>query len=101
VISCYWILPTDRVIPKNEEISPVIFSLLPLLRRNRPPVIFFRGISPETLMESAFVDDIIVIFDPFLRFSPVFCPVVLGKPRVWPAKATGKFFQDPASAQFA
>jgi hypothetical protein len=25
-------------------------------------------------MESAFVDDIVVIFDPFLRFSPVFCP---------------------------
>jgi hypothetical protein len=45
-------------------------------------------------MESAFVDDIIVIFDPFLRFSPVFCPVVLGEPRVWPANATGKFFQD-------
>ena len=27
-------------------------------------------------MESAFVDDIVSIFDPFLRFSPVFCPVI-------------------------
>jgi len=27
-------------------------------------------------MESAFVDDIVVIFDPFLRFSPVFALVI-------------------------
>jgi hypothetical protein len=59
------------------------------------PCYFFRGISLKTLMESAFVDDIIVIFDPFLRFSPVFCPVVLGEPRVLASKRlTGKFFQD-------
>jgi hypothetical protein len=44
------------------------------------PCYFFRGISLETLMESAFVDDIAGIFDPFLRFSPVFCPVIF--PRV-------------------
>ena len=31
-------------------------------------------------MESAFVDDIAGIFDPFLRFSPVFCPVIF--PRI-------------------
>jgi hypothetical protein len=27
-------------------------------------------------MESAFVDDIVVILAPILRFSPVFCPVI-------------------------
>ena len=47
---------TTDVIPKNEEVSPVIFFQLPLLGRNRP-LLFFRGISLETLMESAFSDD--------------------------------------------
>jgi hypothetical protein len=46
------------------------------------PVIFFRGISLEIPMESAFVDDIAGIFDPFLRFSPVFCPVYFFPPEI-------------------
>jgi hypothetical protein len=42
----------------------------------RPCCYFFRGISLETLMESAFVDGFVVFLAPALRFSPVFCPVI-------------------------
>jgi hypothetical protein len=64
--------------PKNEEVSPCYF--LPVAcYAEIGPCYFLRGISLETLMESAFVDDIVVILAPILRFSPVFCPVTPGK----------------------
>jgi hypothetical protein len=55
---------------------PLLFSSCCPVTPKSAPVIFFRGISLEIPMESAFVDDIAGIFDPFLRFSPVFCPVI-------------------------
>jgi hypothetical protein len=62
---------------------PLLFSPCCPVTPKSAPVIFFRGISLETLMESAFVEDIVVIFDPFLRFSPVFCPVIFPGNSQW------------------
>jgi hypothetical protein len=61
---------TTDVNPKNEEVSPVIFSLLPCYAEIGP-CYFLRGISLETLMESAFVDDIVVILAQFCD-SPLY-----------------------------
>jgi hypothetical protein len=56
-------------------VSPVIFSRCPCYAEIGP-CYFLREISLETLMESAFVDDVAVILAPILRFSPVFSPVI-------------------------
>jgi hypothetical protein len=40
-------------------------------------------------MESAFVDDFIVYWPPILRFSPVFCPLLIQE-----------LFESPAGAEF-
>src|SRR5262245_19747494 len=52
-------------------VAPAIFSLLACYAVIGP-CYFFGGISLETPMESAFVDEIVVIFDPFLRLSLYF-----------------------------
>ena len=55
---------------KMKEVSPVIFCLLPCYVEIGP-CYFFRGISLETLMELAFVDDIVVILTHFCG-SPLY-----------------------------
>ena len=51
-------------------------------------------------MESAFVDDIAGIFGPFLRFSPVFCPVIFPRITHTPALMSMVFSAFCASADF-
>jgi hypothetical protein len=60
---------------------PCYFLPVALLRPKSAPVIFFRGISLEILMESAFVDDIAGIFDPFLR-SPLYFALLFFPPEI-------------------
>jgi hypothetical protein len=70
---------TTDVNPKNEEVSPVIFSLLPCYAEIGP-CYFLRGILLETLMESAFVDDIVVILAQFCD-SPLYFALLSRKTR--------------------
>jgi hypothetical protein len=53
---------------RKRRVSPVIFSVLPCYAEIGP-CYFFRGISPEGLIESALDGDIAGISDQFLRSS--------------------------------
>ena len=53
---------------------PLLFSPRCPCYAEIDPCYFFRGISLETLMESAFVDDFVVFWASILQFSPVFYP---------------------------
>jgi hypothetical protein len=66
----------ERDVTLKMKRFPLLFSACSPVTPKSAPVIFYEGISLETLMESAFVDDIVVILAPILRFSPVFCPVI-------------------------
>ena len=55
---------------------PLLFSPCCPCYAEIGPCYFFRGISLETLMELALVDDFVVFWTPILRFSLYFAPVI-------------------------
>jgi hypothetical protein len=66
---------TTDVILKMKRF-PLLFSPCCPCYAEIGPCYFFRGISLETLMESAFVDAFVEFWPQVLRFSRVFCPVI-------------------------